>query len=399
MKTKERNGMSDTLDAIREMRAMNEAPVVGEEWRTPALLKWKEDGGKIVAFQCAYVPEELLHAAGILSVRLHGGETKEVDLEEANAQMYPNTCSYIRSCAALVLDKKYDFLDGFIAGSTCDPSRRLWDLWDHYDWTPFHHVMSIPRKNDEKAHQRFLLDVRELKSRVEAFFKVEITDEALWKSIKVFNRTRELFARLHEMKKKDAPPVTGAETQEIYNAMSKMPREQFNALLERIVVEAESGKRAVKGKYRLMISGSPLNNPLFIKVFEDQGAVVVVDELCTGTRYWWTSVEEKKYSSPIEALSRRYLDNQPCARMMPSEERFEKVLQVAEEYRVDGFVSEVMHFCVPYAHDQPFLSLKLKENRFPVLELDVEYGVGATGQVTTRAQAFLEMLRKREKVA
>ncbi len=77
---------------------------------------------------------------------------------------------------------------------------------------------------------------------------------------------------------------------------------------------------------------------------------------------------------------------------VPSEDRFERVLEMVEEFKVDAVVSEIVRYCVPYAHDQPFLREILKEKGVPVLELDVEYGMGGIGQVRTRVEAFLEML-------
>ena len=386
----------DTLPSLREVSELN-ASQFGKKngapgsWQAPAIKAWKESGKKVIAFQCAYVPEEIVHAAGMMSVRLHGAEHADLELEDANAWMYINTCSFIRSCAQLVIGKHLDFLDGFVAGSTCDPARRLWDLWNHYSFTPFVHIMSVPRKNDERAHERFRLEVAAFKEALETFFSVRISDAALLDSIRLYNRTRELFRQLHELKKREAPTLTGAETQELYNVMFKLPREEYNDLLEKVVSEAETGTRAIGGKFRLLLNGSPLTNSQFIRGIEDLGGLVVADELCTGSRYWWDSVDTTKYPNPIEALSRRYLDNQPCSRMMPSEERFRRVVEMAKEYRVDGVVSEIIRYCVPYANDQPFLRQRLQEAGFPVLELDIEYGV-ATGQVRTRVQAFLEML-------
>jgi benzoyl-CoA reductase subunit C len=179
---------------------------------------------------------------------------------------------------------------------------------------------------------------------------------------------------------------------EVYNAMFKYPREEFNRILERLVDELSATRRAVDGKFRLMISGSPLNNAEFIKTIEDLGAVVVVDEMCTGSRYWWDSVETTPNLTPIEAISQRYLNNQPCARMMPSEKRFDTVLEMVKDYRVQGVVSQIIRYCVPYAHDQPLLRERLEKHGIPVLELDVEYGMAGMGQIRTRVQAFLEML-------
>lgn len=361
---------------------------------TDPIRSWKEQGKRVIAFQCTYVPEEIIHAAGMLPIRLTG-DSEEPSLEEANAYMYINTCSFVRGCLDLVLKKRYQFLDGFVSGSTCDCPRRLTDVWEHYDFTPFVHIVDVPRKMTEAAHELYREEVQALKTRIEKFFDLEISNGALRKAIETYNQTRRLLRRLYELRKSDHPPITGAEVLEVLNAGFKMPREEFNTVLERLLDEAGRGQRTVRGKFRLMINGSPLNNPEFIRRIEDLGGLVVVDELCTGVRHWWELVDESPDADPLEALSRRYLNNFPCPRMYPPGERFSQVTQLVKDYHVDGVISEVVRYCVHCAHDQPLLKKVLEREGIPVLELSMEYGASGTGQIRTRVQAFLEMLEAR----
>jgi len=381
--------MTDTLETLQEVREINSSFPY-----TAPIRAWKEQGKKVIAFQCTYVPEEIIYAAGIMPIRLTG-DSRELDLEEANAYMYINTCSHVRSCLELVLRKQYDFLDGFVSGTTCDSSRRLTDVWKYYNFTSFVHILTVPRKMTERAHELYRREVQDFKRRLEEFFDVEITPQALRQAIKVYNRSRELLHQLYQLRKSDAPPISGAEVQEVLNAGWSMPKEQFNQLLERLVEEASSGQRAVRGNFRLMLNGSPLNNPEFTKAIEELGGLVVVDELCTGVRYWWELVDTDSEIDPVAALSRRYLNNFPCPRMFPPEERFNRVLQLVKDYRVEGVISEIVRYCVHCAHDQPLLRRRLEKQGVPVLELGVEYGMPGTGQIRTRVQAFLELLEGR----
>jgi benzoyl-CoA reductase subunit C len=145
-----------------------------------------------------------------------------------------------------------------------------------------------------------------------------------------------------------------------------------------------------------MVTGSVMNNPEFIRSIEDVGGLVVTDELCTSTRYWSDPVILDG-RPPLEAISRRYLSNFPCARMVPSDERFDRILQLVRDYKVDGVISQIIRYCVPYAHDLPLLTDRLKKVDIPLLSLDVEYGTSGSGQIGTRVQAFLEMLEARKK--
>ena len=359
-----------------------------------AILDWKKEGKKVVAWVCTYVPEEVIMAAGILPIRM-GGINRELELEQANAYLYINTCSFARSCLDLALRKQYDYLDGLAAGATCDGSRRLFDVWKNYIPTPFLHILSVPRKFTEDAHQLYREEVEEFKGHLEKFAGIKITDQGLKEAIQVCNETRQLLHQLYALRKVDNPPISGAEALEITNASYRMPKPQFNDLLRQLLQELK-GRVALPGpRPRLMINGSILNNHEFIQAVEKAGSIVVIDELCTGTRYFWRLVENHEVA-PLAAIARRYLDNTPCARMNPWDVRLEHVLNMIKEYRVQGAVTEIIRYCVPYAHDEPLLRERLNQIGVPVLELDVEYGMGETGQIKTRVEAFLEMLQGRE---
>jgi len=358
------------------------------------IIEYKKGGGKVFGWLCTYVPEEILHAAGILPVRITG-TIQESDLDDANAYLYVNTCSFSRSCFQLGIRGEYDFLDGVVGGSTCDGARRLFDLWRNYIGTPFYHVLTVPRKYTERAHELYYREVLQFKEHLEEELGTRISDDALRGSIGLFNRSRELLRRLYELRKRPEPPISGAETMDVLNASFRMPKELFNEWLEELLSEIEASDRSYSGRARLMLIGSVLTNPQFIAAIEEQEALVVTDELCTSTRYWGDPVVLDEKEPLLKSLSRRYLNNFPCARMYPSDERFDRIVDYAVQFQVEGVVSQIVRYCVPYNHDLPLLTDRLKGHGIPVLALDVEYGTSGSGQVQTRIQAFLEMLEAR----
>jgi len=382
------NSKLPTLDRFREMN--------GAFPRTSQLEDARHNGRKVFGWLCTYTPEEVIHAAGILPIRITG-YPQETELDDGTAYLYVNNCSFSRSCLQLGLRGEYDFLDGVVGGSTCDGVRRLFDLWQHYIGTPFFHVLNVPRKYTERAHQLYYCEVEKFKEHLEEWLGFNITDEALLKSIKLYNESRHLLRQLYDMRKLDSPPITGAETMEVLNASFHMPKETFNKWLKDLLDEVSAAGNAHTGRARLMIVGSILTNPEFIRSIEEQGGLVVTDELCTNNRYCGDPVVLDENRTPLEAISRRYLSNFPCARMFPSDERFNRIIEFAREFRVDGVVSQIIRYCIPYAHDVPLLTERLKEQGIPILTLDVEYGTSGSGQIQTRAQAFLEMLEARKK--
>jgi bzd-type benzoyl-CoA reductase N subunit len=358
---------------------------------TAQIKDFKNKGGKVYGWLCTYVPEELVHAAGGLPIRITGYQN-ETEMDDANAHLYIVSCSFSRSCLQMGLRGKYSYLDGVIAGSTCDGARRLFDHWFHYLRTPFMQILSVPRKYNEATMELYYQEVLSLKENLEKYLVIKITDEALVESTKVFNRSRTLLRKLYEFRKRPEPPITGAETFEVLNASFRMPKETFNAWMEELLENLEKSEVKNRGKARIMVIGSVLNNPAFIKSIEDQGGLVVTDELCTSVRYFYDPVILTGDEPPLKSIARRYLTNFPCARMFPSTDRFNRIIELLRDYKVDGIVSENIRYCVPYAHDLPLLKDRIKDMGIPVLALDIEYGTSGSGQIQTRVQAFLEMI-------
>lgn len=363
--------------------------------KTEEILEHKAQGKEVFGWLCTYVPEEVILAAGALPVRITG-YNQEMELEDGNAYLYINNCSFSRSCLQLGLRKEYDFLDGVVGGSTCDGARRLFDLWRYYLKPPFSHIMTVPRKSHERAHQLYYSQVEDFKKHLEEFMGVKITDKDLLAAAGVMNESRALLKELYELRKLDQPLITGQETMEVLNGSFRMHKEQFNAWIRELIDDLKKNGKGNPAKARLMLIGSVMTNPEFIKSIEELGVVMVTDELCTSTRYWSDPVVLEGAKNPLEAISRRYLSNFPCARMYPSTDRFDRVVKLAREARVDGIISETIRYCVPYAHDIPLISDRLKAENIPLLTLDVEYGTSGSGQIRTRVQAFLEMVEGRK---
>jgi len=376
------------LDKLFEQLVVMDRNLPGSE----DIEKWKKDQGKIIGWVCNYVPEEILHAAGLLPVRVTG-LSREVPYDDANAYLYTTTCSFVRTCFQMGYDGSYDYLDGFVLASNCDQARRLYDVWDRYLETSYKYIISVPHVKSEEAVRFFARELRDFQASLEKTFGVTIDDDRLRNSIRVYNENRDLLRKVNEFRKLDTPPISGSQALALMNVGNKLSVEAFNALLQDVAegldaAEVQSGER----KPRLMISGSCMNNINYVDFIESQGAEVVAEDMCTGMRYWWDKVSEAPGTDPMIALSERYLTKFPCARMTPGEDRFEEVVNLAKDYRVDGVIQEMIRYCTPTAWERPWLRRRLEEEGFKVLPLEILYGAEGTGQLKIRIQAFLEMI-------
>jgi benzoyl-CoA reductase/2-hydroxyglutaryl-CoA dehydratase subunit BcrC/BadD/HgdB len=314
-------------------------------------------------------------------------------MQGAEAYILANSCSYIRTCWQLQLDGKYGFLDGLVSSSMCDQDKRLHSVWEYYQKLPYMDLLYAPRKRDEEAVKLYAADLEDFRNRLSRYGLRWIPDKDVVDAIKVYNRGRELMQKLYELRKRDRPPVTGAEALEVSKAAARMPRERFNELMEQLLDEIKSTGREIKKARRLMIIGNDMHNTSMVANLESLDALVVVDEMNCGIRYAWGQVDTKL--PPLEALARYYILGRPVDMHHWIDGRLEFIGEMVEQYKVDGVVSEIVRFCTYNGWDKWDLKKQMEARGIPILDIDLEYGHPAGAQVAIRAEAFMEMLESR----
>jgi benzoyl-CoA reductase/2-hydroxyglutaryl-CoA dehydratase subunit BcrC/BadD/HgdB len=256
------------------------------------------------------------------------------------------------------------------------------------------HILPTPHVLSDDGLQWYREEVIKLKRLVEERFEREITDEKLREAVQIYNESRKLLRKLYDLRAQDNPPFTGAETLSLLSAATAMPRNEFNQLLSAAINEAEGKKRNRDKRVRLLVAGSVMDDPDFIRNIEEMGAVVVADALCFGARNFWGLTDEG--ADPLDALIRRYYHHVPCPRMAGQyQKRLEFVKQQAERARVDGVILEYIKFCDLHGTDNALLKNDLEKTGIPAIELERQYGpLADAGRIRTRAQAFLERIRR-----
>jgi bzd-type benzoyl-CoA reductase N subunit len=357
----------------------------------PAVREWKEQGRGIIGYTCSAVPAELITAAGFLPFRMRATGSTGTELSDA---YYSNiNCSFPRHCLNLGLRGDFDFLSGLIVVNSCDHVRRIYDNWKRKVETPFIEIMSLPKKRTEVQVEWYRQEIDNIRQGLEKQFGIDITEDRLREAIRLHNETRRLQRQMYELRKRDNPPITGAEALATTVAATAMPVQQYNELLRELVQELEGSEG--KGDYdaRLMIVGSILDDPPFVEAIEEMGGLVVTDSLCYGTRLCWVDVDEDE-KDPLKALAQYYVADRPsCARTHGDQpRRLDFIKNMVRDFKVDGVIGERMAFCDLYQVEHYMLDSDLREADIPFLKLEREYVMSGGGQLATRVQAFVENL-------
>lgn len=354
--------------------------------------KSRNPGGKVLGYFCTYVPEEIAYAGGVLTTRLLGSHETEDDTAPHIFGMF---CPFCRDVLAQGLKGRADYVDGISDGNCCMHLLQAFEAW-YLNVKPQPKIIraDVPCTTQSPRSGEYLrAELESFQKDIEEWVGREITIDDLDRSIDIFNENRRLMKQIYELRKADDPPVSGLESMYMVVSGQLMDKKEHNQLLQEALEELKGRKLDTETGTRLMLIGSENDDVEFIKMIE-QGmtlpATVVIDEHCTGTRYFWNEVlvEEDR----INAIASRYLHRTPCpAKDWPKLVRFDQTLKLAKEWKADGAITLQQKFCDPHEIDMPALRKHLEDNGIPTyfLELDVTVPVG---QFSTRVEAFLESL-------
>ena len=360
-----------------------------------SINSWRASGKKALGVVCCHVPQEILHAADVLPVRLRA--TGCEDYNEAEVYMSSFSCSFAKSILQYFIDGVYE-LDGMVTSDGCMQAVRIFDNWKHYTkkngTKQFFFELGVPRMKSKTTREFYTDELKDLISALEQLTGNKITDEKLIKSAELYNEARKLVGQVLALQKQDYPVITGAEALTIMLASTNMPVEEYIQLLTAFL--ADTGNRAPVSGYRarLMMIGSAMDNPDYIKVIENKGGLVVADTLCLGRMAFGDALTLRK-DDVIGSIADYYLDRLVCPRMIDNrDELHEFILNKSKEYKVDGVVYQKMQNCECWGGENVFLEKELKDAGIPLLNVEREEKLANVGQLEIRAEAFIEMIEK-----
>jgi len=349
---------------------------------------WKEQSGsQVLGTLCCCVPEEIIHAAGILPVRIMG---EHEETTEADIHFPTNLCPYCKSCFDQALKERYDYLDGLVIPNVCNMIKAMYGFSKLLLKTPYIRFLEVPQRLSDQGVDYFTKELRRFKESLEDFVGKPILDEALHHSIDVYNESRTLLEKVSELRKKSPPVVSGSEVQEIVLSSMLMPKEEHNRLLAGLLDHIEERDDPPEAGVRLFVSASILDDTDLFALIEECGGMVVADDMPMGSRYFFGQVDSN--SEPLRALADRYLNKIACPRKMLPEERLNFATDRMLDADVKGTIIHNMRACDSHLYEYPLLRQQLESQGLPVLFFRGEETETEKEQQRADIEAFIEML-------
>jgi benzoyl-CoA reductase/2-hydroxyglutaryl-CoA dehydratase subunit BcrC/BadD/HgdB len=373
------------LDTIRQSAAMTQ---------NDYLKSAKASGQRIMGYFCAYIPEEIIHAAGYVPYRMRAVQSTGTTM--GDTWFSSINCTFVRHVFDKVLRHDFDFLDGIIFSNGCDHLRRVYDNWRYAGvQTPFLHMFVTPHVINETASRQYLQECLKLKEVLEKQSGVTVSDQALENSLRIYNRKRALLNELYELRQAKALPIKGSEFLSLMLTITAVPVENAIEILEQVLIEVKGRDVTRPGDVRIFMAAGHMEEIDHLELLEECGAAIAGDNLCMGLRHFDGQAEQT--GDALAALADRYLKHISCPRMINDfQRRLDHVKQTFMDYSIDAVILEKMKFCDLWGGEAFIWRNELKKTDIPILVLERELYGGSTGQIRTRVQAFFEQVRNRQ---
>jgi bzd-type benzoyl-CoA reductase N subunit len=357
----------------------------------------KGEGKRIMGYLCAFVPLEIITAAGFIPFRIKGDTSEPIT--KADAEMETIICPLVRSCFDMWLKGKYNFLEGIVIPHACDSICRTYQIWQYTLNLPYSHFINMPHGTDDSSLEFYKAELETFRKSLGKFTGKEISEKGLKEAISLYNQNRAKVRELYELRKSSPPLISGVEVAKTLVAGISLPVEEATKLVEGVIDEVKHRKPLAKKSARLMVVGAQVDNIAFIELVEESGAWVVADDLCPGGRESLAPVDTSV--PPIDGIAERYLRRIYCGRTYRErkgsyedymEERFGHIGRMIRDFKVDGVVLYIYKYCDPFGFEVPEIKSYVEAKGVPVLYVEDEYSMSTIGRLRTRVQAFLEML-------
>ena len=366
------------------------------------LKEKKQEGIKIIAYLAHdNIPEELIDAAGFFPLRLIFGGNDEL-MDASHDYLPPSMCAFAQSCIGLFSIKPsyYKFLelvDYIIVSNHCVSDICVSEIISRY--------FNIPRLNfyvsytkNENSLKYFKLELQDFRNQLESIIDRKISDEDIHNSILKFNNFKKELLEINELE------ISGSEKLKLIHKSMLFGPDFLNDL-ESLIQQFKDTPQPVSNKSKdvLLTGCSIFINDNMIDLIEEGGGNIVFFDTWIGNHYYSQIIESDLIdikNDPLDLLVLRFKNNVYGDHSVPDflNQKVSVIQKYSENYtkskgRKLGVINHIIKFCDHISLMSSFLKDSLQEKGIQVLNLERDYSRANRGQLSTRIEAYLEMMK------
>lgn len=360
-----------------------------EDSRFPTVRRWRERGGKVVGHFQVYFPEELVHATGMLPLKIRGAP---IEPTKAESHFGSYLCSILKTSLELALGGHVE-LDMFVTHPICDAARNLAGVWGRN--FPYRcEILYLPQ-NPNSGHSAAYLrgEYGRLLREVEELAGHTTTETELRNSIAVYNENRALVRRLYALKREQPWLVSADEAYVLLAVGGLLFREEHNAVLRAALDWLHERPVKRHDKVRVVFEGGFCEQPpLDLLRAMARSCYVVDDDLLIGLR--WLVDDVPLDGDPLDNLATAYLERSAHSPVQ-HDTRKPKERMLLERIRGAGAEAAIItaaKMCEPGLEEQVAYARALDREGIPYFVSEFEENMTSFDQLEIQLETFVENL-------
>ncbi|MDP2305669.1 MAG: benzoyl-CoA reductase subunit C [Pseudomonadota bacterium] len=362
-------------------------------------------GRKACGYLPVYVPRELIHAAGMLPVGVHGGGNLEIIRGDAYYQSY--ICHLPRSVVELGLSGRLRCLSAMLFPSTCDVIRNLSGMWQLLEPGTYVHYVDLPQVNrPERAMGFWVEELRTILADLSRITGRVVTDAHLEASIALYDEMRGVVEALYTLRRMAPWKVPTEELYLLLRAGEVCPVEDWLPRARAYLRLAEADPAHARDNARVILVGAFCEQPPLglIRTIERAGCYVVDDDLLIGNRLVLgptgcpdgAPVDGMPDAGPLARLAHATLFRHRKTSVYYEPDAGGKRRLVPEQVAAagaDGVIFAAPSFCDPALLDRPMLRAGAEAAKLPCIAFEYAENTGQFQQYREQAGTFSDSIK------
>ncbi|MCP3962539.1 MAG: hypothetical protein GY719_32260 [bacterium] len=355
----------------------------------PTVRRWRELGGKVVGHFQVYSPQEIVHAAGMLPLKVRGAP---VEPDQADSRFGSYLCSILKTSLELVLSERVE-LDMFLSHPICDAARNLAAIWGRNFPYPCQ-ILYLPQNANSQYSVTYLRDEYDrLKESVEEVAGRRVSDDDLRRSIALYNDNRRLMRELYELKR-ETPWLVSAEDGYCLVALGGMiPVEEHNELMRAVLPMLRSRTAKPQDRVRVVFEGAFCEQPpLDLVRMVGRSCYIVDDDFLIGLRFILEDVASD--GDPLHNLAHAYLETSSYSPVQHDNRKLkeEMLLDRIERSGAEAAIVGAAKMCEPGLEEQVAYIQALDKTGMPYFVNEFEENMTSFSQLELQVETFVENL-------
>ncbi|WP_316630557.1 2-hydroxyacyl-CoA dehydratase family protein [uncultured Ruminococcus sp.] len=361
----------------------------------------KPMGVPSVGTYCVMVPPELIYAAGAMPVKLCGGSYTAFNVGDDIAPR--DACPLIKAIMgfeSIGVMPVYQECQLMAVPITCDCKKKLAGYLAEHRKTVTLHVPS-GRDRDEDMEQ-YVRELYLFSQKLTEVTGIELSYERLSWACGMTAAAQYELSRFIELRRRYPLAVKGTHYMAAMNAISythiSLWTQYMHDLCDETEQKAKRGEMASKeNRPRILITGSPIVFPNFKLplLIEEMGGALVADETCMGERgaYDPPAIVDQSTDGIMRALANKSTRPCTCPTFVDNKRRLYRIMQMLEDYRVQGVIYHVLRGCLVYDYEYQVMEEELGKLGIPIIRVESDYNEEDVEQLRIRVEAFIELIK------